>query len=642
MPCFFLRTGFNVRGDSMKKRLLPSLLIIVFGIASIIPFGITFNPEEHNFTSSTYDRTYTFEVEHGNHRSTYALFVSVPPSLYDYYRGKAHYVNGDREYAKFVTPDAVKTIAKNLRNITYNRPNSDEEFANDVLAFVRQIPYTVRNHKYPIEALVDNSGDCDVSSFLAASIMKAGGLDVVLLVYRDLPTSHMNIGVYLPHEPLYATPETGPLGFDYNNKTYWAAETTPSGNWKVGEQPEDFAYSVPAIISLEKQEEPAPAYISSSLNSPLSPSAISINLSLEKPNNGEKEWPLTISGSISPEYSGKNVILYVSQDGSAYKTFQTVTESLGNYSLTWNVTSTGTYRIRTSLIDFSGYAGSDSETITVFVGANPQGIRGIAPKYQRSAELDGALAPADNTDYRSFFSQGINEFLKHNLAGTNVSLSGEFIILNSGQTLANSEYTITVPEREQKIILSRRQAWIIKIPAHNVTVQGSVQASNQLGFILQNNDGNYSASVRLLGDSDLPHIEKRIGGNNATFMNATTSIKENVWYKAVTKISKDEISTELHDENGTVLKSIATQEESAGFGESGIFVSFEPYSFVAFKNLKVENLDQPPKQTVGVTQVPVNGFESVIPYVMVLILLVTAGATITYLRRIKRVKKAEQ
>jgi hypothetical protein len=334
--------------------------------------------------------------------------------------------------------------------------------------------------------------------------------------------------------------------------------------------------------------------------------------------------------------------LYASRDESAYKAFQTVTGTSGNYSLTWNVTSTGTYRIRTSLIGFSGYTGSDSETITVFVGANPRGIGENEPKYHRSPELDEVPPPDDNAAYNVFSSQGVNEFLKHNLAGTNVSLSGEFIILNSGQTMANSEYTITVPETEQRIMLSRRQVWIVTIPEHNVTVQGSVPASNQLGFFLQNNDGNYSASVRLLGDSDLPQIEKRIGGNNTTFMNATTSIKENIWYKAVTKISKDEISTEIHDENGTVIKNTATKEESVGFGESGILVSFEPYSFVAFKNLKVENLDQPPRQTVGVTQFPVNGFESVTPYAMVLILLVTAGAALTCLRKIKKVRKAKQ
>jgi hypothetical protein len=616
----------------MKKKLLPTLLVIIFVFASVTPLGITSSAEQNNLTTGNYDRTYTLNVEHGNQRSTYTLYVSVPPSLYDYYSDKTHSVNGEREYAKFVTPDAVKTIAKNIRNITSDRPNSDEEFADDVLTFVRQIPYAVSSSKYPVEAIVDNSGDCDVSSYLAASIMEAGGLDVVLVVYRGLSTCHMNIGVYLPHNPLYATSETGPFGLEHNNKTYWVAECTPSGNWKVGELPESFAYLNTTIISLEKQEETAPAHISSSLNNPLSPSATSITLSLGKTNIGEKECPLTISGSISPQYSGKNVVLYVSQDGFSYETFQTVTENLGNYSLTWNVTSPGTYRIRTSLIDFPGYAGSDSETITVFIRSYPQLIGGNAP------DSDGVLAPIDIMDYNGFSSHGFNEFLKHNLAGTNVSLSGEFIVLNSGQNKANSVYTITMPEREQMIIISRRRTIILKIPEQTVTIQEGEQANNQLGFILQNNEGNYSASVRLLDDSDLSNIEKQVGGNNATFMNATTSIKENVWYKAVAKVSNGEISTELRDENGTILKSTATKDNVMGTGESGIFISFEPYSFIAFKNLKVENLDQLP-QTVGELQVPVNRLESLAPYVMLLTLLVIVGAVITYFRK-SRVKKA--
>jgi hypothetical protein len=614
IPCFFLGTGFNFRGNSMKKRLLPTLLIIIFVLASITPFGKTLSAEQNNLASSSYDRTYTLDVEHENHRSASTLYVSVPPSLYDYYRGKAHYANGEREYSKFVTPDAVKTIAKNIRNITSDRPSSDEEFANDVLTFVRQIPYTVSNFKYPVEAIVDNSGDCDVLSFLAASIIKAGGLDVILVVYRGLSASHMNIGVHLPHTPLYATSETSPFGFEYNNETYWVAECTPSGNWKVGELPEFFADANTTIVSLENQEKSSPAYISSSLNSPLKPSAISVTLSLEKTKDGEKEWPFTISGSISPKQSGKNVVLYVSQDGYSYQTFQTVTENLGNYSLTWNVTSTGTYRIRTSLLDSSSYAGSDSEIIIVLVGSHPQWIRGNENRYLWSAE--------------------------HDLAGTNVSLSGEFIILNNGQTMANSEDMVTIPEREQTIILSRRRPWVIKIPEHTVPVQGNEQASNQVGFILQNNDGNYSASVRLLDDSDVPRIEERLGENNATFMNATTSIKENVWYKAVANISNGEISTELLDENGTILESMATKDNLLDIDESGIFISFEPYSFIAFKNLKVENLDQPLNQTVDNMQLPTNGLESLAPYFMLLTLLAIAGATLTYLRKSKG-KKAE-
>jgi len=256
-----------------------------------------------------------------------------------------------------------------------------------------------------------------------------------------------------------------------------------------------------------------------------------------------------------------------------------------------------------------------------------------------SDEPDGVFAIIYNTGYKVFSNRGLNEFLKHNLAGTNVSLSGEFMILNSGQTMANSERTITIPAREERIILSRRRTWIIRIPEQTVTVKGREQASNQVGFILQNNEGNYSASVRLIDNSDLPHMEERLGRNNATFMNATTSIKENIWYKAVTRISMDEVSTELRDENGTILKSTATKDDMVDIGESGIFISFEPYSFIAFKNLKVENLDQPPNQTVGDTRLPVNRLESLAPYTMLLTLLVIAGASTAYLRKIKRVKK---
>jgi hypothetical protein len=604
----------------MKKRLLPTLLIIIFVSASLPPLGITLSAEQNNPASSIYDRTFTLNVEPENHRSVYTLYVTVPPSLYDYYRGKTHNTKGEREYAKFVTPDAVKNIAKNIRNIT----NSDEEFANDVLMFVRQIPYSVSGQKYPIEAIVDNSGDCDVLSFLAASIMTAGGLDVVLIVYRGSSISHMNVGVYLPRNPLYATSDPGPSGLEYNNKTYWITETTPSGNWKVGELPESFANLSTTVISLEKQEASSPAYISSSINNPLSPSSISITLSLEKTTAGQKEGAFKISGSISPRYSGKNVVLYISKDGSSYQTFRTATENLGNYSLIWNVTSPGTYGIRTSLLDFSSYASSDSETITVFVGSYLQGI---------GNEPDGALASSDITGYSARFpSRGFNQFLKYNLAGTNVSLSGEFMVLNSGQTMANSERTITIPAREQMIILSRRRMFIVKIPEQTVPVQGNQLARNQLGFFLQDNNGNYSASVRLFDDSDLPNMEKQLG-NNATFMNATTSIKENTWYKAVTKISEDEISTELHDENGAILQNTITKDDSVDMGESGIFVSFEPYDFIAFKNLKVETLDQPPIQTVDDTQLPTNEVEPLAPYSILLIPSVMVGAAIIYLRK---------
>ena len=103
MPCFFIGTSFTVRGNSMKKRLLPTLLIIIFVLASITPFGKTLSAEQNNLASSTYDRTYTLDAEHGNHRSTCTMYLSVPPSLYGYYRGKT--VGCEVTEQPVITPD---------------------------------------------------------------------------------------------------------------------------------------------------------------------------------------------------------------------------------------------------------------------------------------------------------------------------------------------------------------------------------------------------------------------------------------------------------------------------------------------------------------------------------------------------------
>ena len=609
------------------RRLTSALLIIIFGLALITSIGNTLDIGQQ--IPSSYDRTYTFDVERGNSQSTYTLYMVVPPSLYDYYNSKSHSVNGERDYAKFVTPGAFITVAENIRKIASTSSSSDEDFANDVLALVHQIPYKVSASKYSVEAIVDNSGDCDVLSFLAASIMKAGDLDVVLFVYRGLPGSHMNIGVHLPYTPLNA-PSDKADSFEYNNKTYWVAECTP-GKWNVGQQPKTFANVKPTIISLENLEEPSPALISSSLNSPLTPSSISITLSSENSNASEKERQLKISGSISPAYSGEKVVLYVSQDRSSGEVFQTETDQLGNYSLTWNVTSTGVYYVRTSLIPFSNYAGSDSDLMAIFAGSIPQWFGGNNPDYYGSS---------DNTGYQTLSSKNVKDFLKRTLEGKNVSLSGEFMILKSGQTATVSERTITIPERVQTVILRRGHRITLVLPEQTVTVQGSEPTNNQFGFILQNDNGNFSANVRLLSDSDVSQMEKQFSENNSTFMNASTSVKENIWHNVVVEVSKGEITAKLSGENGTLLKNLETKD-ATGNSECGILISCTPDTLIAFKNLKVENLDQQPNEPTSDIQVPEKGLELLAPYVMLTTLIATAGATITYWRKRKNAKDAK-
>jgi len=603
----------------MKKRLMPALLIIVFGLAVITSVGLAIDSSPH--LTSNYNQTYTFSSEHANYKVTHTLYTSVPHSLYDFYQSSGHRISRDSDYAKFVTPDAVRIVAENMRQVVSNRSRSDEDFANDVLTVVHQIPYSVSDYKYPVETIVENSGDCDVVSFLAASIMKAGGLDVILLIYRNLPGSHMNIGVSLPYKPLNTT-EKQPVGYEYNNKTYWAAECTPTGNWEVGHQPEFVAHVKPTIISLEDCEESSPTAVSSSPNSPLRVSSISINPSFENSNATNKEKQLTISGSISPASSGRKVVMYVYQALSSAKVFETDTDSLGNYSLTWNVTSSGTYYIKTSLAPFSNYAGSDSDLVTFFVGPYLQGVIGKGRYYEGTP---------NNWSYKAISSKNVQDFLQSDLEGANISLSGDFIILKGAKTVTNNRQILTIPERAQNIRIGRKKL-MLTVPEQKVPIQENVQVTNHVGFTLQNYNGNYSANVRLLNDSDVFQIEKQLDENNLTFMNASASIKENIWHKVVVKVSGDEITAELRGEHNSIIEEFTVSGEALAGNESGILISCNPDTLLAFKNLKVEKLDQPPNLAGDISR-PERGLELLAPHIIFLMLLGIVGAKIAYLKR---------
>jgi len=594
--------------------LIVSVLLLVF----IIP--------NYSFASNNdrnYDRTYTFYIQNGYYRFSHTLYISVPPSLHDYYRSKTHSLNRDSDYSKFVTPNAVRPITESIQNATRNKPYSDEQFANAVLTLVHQVSYVKSNIKYPAETIVDNSGDCDVLSLLAASIMKAGGLDVVLLYYKELSPSHMNVGVYLPYTPVYRTWWMTPTGYEYNGKKYWMAECTPRGGWKVGDRPELLAGAKPQIISLENCEKSSPAHVSSSLDSPLIPSSISITLSPENSSIGGGEPKLTVSGSISPRYPGESVVMYVSQDRSSCNTFRTVfTDDLGNYSLTWNFTSAGTYYIRTSWSGVSNYAGSDSETLTVFIGFPKSVVQFKGPYYDYVLGLAGAAA------YELRVRQGVKEFLSIRLSGTGVLLTGEFIILRSGQTTIISRSGQRISSWQTVTITTGVQP--LRLPDNfNLTV------NNQFGFILRNNGGNnYTASVRGLDYHDISQI-KQLDGNGTAFMNASMVIRENTWYSVVVRMSENEITAELYDMNGTLLESMATGDDAISISEFGILLANNTDKAIAFKNLKVETLDQP-TGPVGGNHIPVNGLELLAPYIGLTILLAVAFTTVVYVKKRKR------
>jgi len=289
----------------------------------------------------------------------YKLNVAVPQSLYEYYQGKDHKLYSAKDFAKFVTPYALKLIADKLSEIYQG---IDENFANGVLMIVHQIPYSAtKPAKYPVETLVENSGDCDLLSYIAASIMKAGGLDVVLLYYEN--KAHMNVGVHLSRAPRDA--RTPVCYVTYNGVRYYMAECTGEGledGWRVGECPQDLRHEEIQIITLENCEQWAPGQVSASYKT-LNSSTIALEASSTFVFQG---GTVTLSGQLLPNLQNEIITIYVKVGASSWKTLATTkTDSNGRFMWVLNVNETGLYYIRASWSGDSDYVGADSPIISI-------------------------------------------------------------------------------------------------------------------------------------------------------------------------------------------------------------------------------------------------------------------------------------
>jgi len=331
----------------MKKSAAILLPVVLLTISYMIPHGFS---ENHTQSYQLLDKP--------DGSSYYKLNVTVQQSLYEYYTEKSHKMSSNNDLAKFVTPYALKPIAESLWGIY----TDDEDFVNGALIIVHQIPYEVTQPaKYPVETIVANMGDCDLFSYVAASIIKAGGLDVVLLYYED--KSHMNIGVSLSHAPYDSRSHA--FYVTYNDVKYYVAECTGGdwkNGWRIGECPEDLKQTSVQVITLENCEQWAPGQVSASYRT-LLPSAISLSLSTTYLIQGST---ITLWGELSPTLQNEVITVYMKVNNSPWMVLCTVsTDTGGKLTYTWNADSAGVCFVRASWSGNDNYAGADSPIQTV-------------------------------------------------------------------------------------------------------------------------------------------------------------------------------------------------------------------------------------------------------------------------------------
>jgi hypothetical protein len=335
----------------MKKQAATAIAVIVILLSFCSTFQASF---AQGYTSS-----YQLLDKQGEN-AAYILNVVIPENLLQYYQEKSHRLSTLTDFATFVTPYALKPIADSLRQIYPD----DEDFANGALMIVHQMNYIeTKQGKYPAETLTDNKGDCDIFSYVAASIIKAGGLNVVLLDYEA--QKHMNIGIHLQNTPQNARADVFKITHD--GIDYYVAETT-GGNWtrgwRVGECPDITKGAEAQVLTLDNAEEIAPGQVSASFKK-LSDSELSLQiwppLTLEKST-------VTLKGSLTPTMPNENVTIYLGISGFPWAILSTVqTRADGSFEYTWKTNTAGVYAVRASWAGTNTFAGSTTATMSTTV-----------------------------------------------------------------------------------------------------------------------------------------------------------------------------------------------------------------------------------------------------------------------------------
>jgi hypothetical protein len=340
---------------TMESNLLKALGLVAIAVIalSLVPLGRS-QSETSGYTSSFL----LLNKPEGN--LTYELNITIPQSLYQYYAFRSHALYSDSDMAKFVTPYALKPIADKLWQIY----NNTEDFTNAVLTLVHQISYReIVPPKYPVETLVAGIGDCDLYSYIAASILEAGGIPTALLFYRA--QQHMEIGVDLGRAPTEARVQV--FSVNVQNVSYYIAECTGSqwrDGWRVGETPSEYQNVSSNVITLENMDNSSFGQVSVSLRE-LDPSTLTLNVS---PSIMLENSNISISGQILPQTANENVTLQAKIYGNSWITIGTVlTQADGSFQYTWASPTEGSVPIQASWVGNRQYNGATSTQSSVLI-----------------------------------------------------------------------------------------------------------------------------------------------------------------------------------------------------------------------------------------------------------------------------------
>jgi hypothetical protein len=178
----------------------------------------------------------SFEHKWGSQGWKFSTGGSFRDVEIEFYRWRSRY----RPYSDFVNDNEIisnmpQVIAREIERQSKEAGFSESQIALNVIHFIQSMPYTPDDvstgldeyPRFPTETLIDEGGDCEDTSILAATMLKEMGYGVVLIT---LP-HHMAVGVRCDDW------ESTRAYYNYQGHEYCYLETTGE-NWDVGEIPE--------------------------------------------------------------------------------------------------------------------------------------------------------------------------------------------------------------------------------------------------------------------------------------------------------------------------------------------------------------------------------------------------------------------
>lgn len=162
---------------------------------------------------------------------TFTWEAAFPEPLYETQRRRHRIYDYGAYVADEFTRQLFTNLAEEIRSVASRNGYDRRETAEFAARFVQSLPYTVDSvstgydnyPRYPVETLVDETGDCEDTSLLLSAILHGLGYRVGMLEFD----SHLGVGVELGGTP-------GNITFDGVEYTYIEPTDT---SWEIGQLP---------------------------------------------------------------------------------------------------------------------------------------------------------------------------------------------------------------------------------------------------------------------------------------------------------------------------------------------------------------------------------------------------------------------